>query len=99
MMSVTGSISSGKAAAYHREEIQSEEKREGVKGGIWQGRLAEELNLVGEIARADFEAIAAGRDPGTGQVLVRSRGAVASYVNKQGRTVKPVSHRAAFDAQ
>jgi len=38
--------------------------------GIWQGKGAERLGLTGEVNKDDFNALAMGKDPGSGEILV-----------------------------
>jgi conjugative relaxase-like TrwC/TraI family protein len=104
MMSLSPPISATQASHYHQEHFASATERyyskeDGSAQGVWRGKLAGELGLSGAVVREDFLAIAEGKHPHTGEVLVRDRGKTKQYTNGKGKSVKPVAHRAAFDAQ
>jgi conjugative relaxase-like TrwC/TraI family protein len=63
----------------------------GEAPGQWMGDLAKELGLSGEVDRAEYTAILAGKHPKTGQVLVK-RPEPRTYVDATGkkRKVEPI---------
>jgi conjugative relaxase-like TrwC/TraI family protein len=103
MFSMDRSISTGKAAEYYRAEFASSSERyyseDGKVAGVWMGRYAAELGLAGAITGEEFIALAEGKHPRTGALLVRHREGVAEHVNTKGKKVKPAEHRAAFESQ
>ena len=65
--------------------------------GEWQGQLAEHYGLAGAIDAKDFARLSEGQDPRSGAQLVRHRTG-QGYTTADGNTVKPVKHRAGWDA-
>ncbi len=63
----------------------------GEAPGQWMGDLAKELGLSGEVDRAEYTAILAGKHPKTGKVLVK-RPKPRTYVDASGvkRKVEPI---------
>jgi conjugative relaxase-like TrwC/TraI family protein len=63
----------------------------GEAPGQWMGDLAKELGLSGEVDRAEYTAILAGKHPKTGKVLVK-RPKPKTYVDASGvkRKVEPI---------
>jgi conjugative relaxase-like TrwC/TraI family protein len=63
----------------------------GEAPGQWVGDLAKELGLSGEVNRAEYTAILAGKHPKTGKVLVK-RPKPRTYVDASGvkRKVEPI---------
>ena len=59
----------------------------GEAPGEWMGDLAAQLDLAGEVDSDEYEAVLAGRHPGSGQVLV-ARPKPHSYLDSQGRRRK-----------
>lgn len=56
----------------------------GEAPGEWMGDLAAELGLEGEVDRDAYTAVLAGKDPGTGKVLV-ARPEPRKFIDAQGR--------------
>jgi len=63
----------------------------GEAPGEWMGELAAELGLAGEVDRAEYTALLAGKHPKTGAVLLR-RPEPRSYLDAAGkkRTLEPI---------
>src|SRR6202011_4321046 len=61
------------------------------------GKWAERFGLAGAVDAQHFARLSEGRDPITGEQLVRHRSG-QSYTTADGTTIKPVEHRAGWDA-
>ncbi|MHB1702182.1 MAG: MobF family relaxase, partial [Acidobacteriaceae bacterium] len=101
MLTISKPISSGQAQTYHAKEFISAEQNYWKQGdtilGEWQGRLAEKYGLAGAIDAQHFARLSEGQNPHTGEQLVQHRKA-QEYTTADGTTVKPVEHRAGWDA-
>lgn len=101
MLTISKPLSAGQAAAYHASEFTNAEQSYYTQGnqirGEWQGKLATEWGLTGEISAEAFSRLAAGQQPETAEQLVRYQQA-HEYVNDAGDTVKTMEHRAGWDA-
>ena len=101
MVTISKPLSAGQAQAYHTNEFTSAEQNYYTQGnqirGEWQGRLAREWNLRGEVSEEAFSHLAAGQHPETGEQLVRYQQA-REYTNEAGDVVKTMEHRAGWDA-
>jgi conjugative relaxase-like TrwC/TraI family protein len=101
MLTISKPLSAGQAAAYHASEFTSAEQSYYTQGnqirGEWQGKLAAEWGLTGEVSAEAFSRLAAGQQPETAEQLVRYQQA-HEYVNDAGETVKTMEHRAGWDA-
>ena len=86
---------------YHKEEFANAKANYYSEGesirGEWQGKLAEQWGLRGEVAQEQFARLANGQHPSTGEQLVRHT-APREYLDARGETVKPMEHRAGWDA-
>src|SRR5262245_12879937 len=101
MLTISRPLSSGQAQRYHREEFTSRAQsyyaeEENVRGE-WQGRLAADLGLRGEVREDDFARMSEGRHPRTGEQLIEQR-LPHEYKTADGQTVKTMGHRAGWDA-
>jgi conjugative relaxase-like TrwC/TraI family protein len=101
MVTISKPLSASQAQAYHRSEFASAEQsyytqRNQVRGE-WQGKLAAQWGLTGEVTEEQFARLANGRHPDTGEPLVRHRDSF-EYKNEYGQTVKTMEHRAGWDA-
>ena len=65
--------------------------------GLWHGRLAARWGLEGHVDEYQFRQLAEGRHPLTGAMLVRRQTAY-DYTNQQGKRVRALEHRAAWEA-
>ncbi len=101
MLTISKPLSAGQAAAYHASEFTSAEQNYYTQGnqirGEWQGKLAEEWNLIGEVSQEAFTHLAAGQHPETAEQLVRYQQA-REIVNESGEVTKTMEHRAGWDA-
>ena len=101
MLTISKPLSSSQAQTYHAKEFMSAEQNYWKQGdtilGEWQGRMAERYGLAGAIDEAHFARLSEGQNPLTGEQLVRHRNG-QEYTTADGTTVKPVEHRAGWDA-
>jgi conjugative relaxase-like TrwC/TraI family protein len=101
MLTISKPLSAGQAQSYHQKEFTAKEQnywsQRGVIVGEWQGRLAAEFGLTGEVSAEDFARLSQGQHPRTGEQLVRQR-ASYEYQDADGKTVKTMEHRAGWDA-
>jgi conjugative relaxase-like TrwC/TraI family protein len=101
MLTISKPLSSSQAQTYHAKEFMSAEQNYWKQGdtilGEWQGRMAEQYGLAGGIDAQHFARLSEGQNPLTGEQLVRHRNG-QEYTTAEGTTVKPVEHRAGWDA-
>ena len=101
MLTISKPLSSSQAQTYHAKEFMSAEQNYWKQGdtilGEWQGRMAEKYGLAGGIDAQHFARLSEGQNPLTGEQLVRHRNG-QEYTTADGSTVKPVEHRAGWDA-
>jgi conjugative relaxase-like TrwC/TraI family protein len=101
MLTISKPLSSGQAQTYHAKEFMSAEQNYWKQGdailGEWQGRMAERYGLAGAIDSQHFARLSEGQNPHSGEQLVQHRKA-QEYTNSNGAVVKPVEHRAGWDA-
>src|ERR1700678_1504908 len=101
MLTISKPLSSSQAQTYHAKEFTSAEQNYWKQGdailGEWQGRLAEKYDLAGAIDAQHFARLSEGQNPHTAEQLVKHRKA-QEYTSADGSTVKPVEHRAGWDA-
>jgi conjugative relaxase-like TrwC/TraI family protein len=101
LLTISKPLSSGQAQAYHAKEFTSAEQNYWQQGntvlGEWQGKMAERYGLAGAIDAQHFARLSEGQNPTTGEQMVRHRTGQA-YTTTDGTTVKPVEHRAGWDA-
>ena len=101
MLTISKPLNSGQAQTYHAKEFTSAEQNYWKQGdsilGEWQGQLAEHYGLAGAIDARGFARLSEGQDPRSGAQLVRHRTG-QEYTTTDGNTVKPVEHRAGWDA-
>jgi conjugative relaxase-like TrwC/TraI family protein len=101
MVTMSKPISAGQAQAYHKEEFANAKENYYTEGervrGEWQGKLAERYGLHGEVREDQFARLSEGQHPETGEQLVRHQTA-REYVSERGDTVRPMEHRAGWDA-
>ena len=101
MLTISKPLSAGQAQAYHAKEFTNAEQgyysQQGQIHGEWHGRLAAEWGLKGEVSEEQFQRLANGQHPESGEQLVRHRESL-EYQNENGETVKTMEHRAGWDA-
>ena len=101
MLTISKPLAAAQARTYHAREFASPDQNYWLKGdrnlGEWQGKLAESFGLSGPVDAAYFARLSEGQHPVTGDQLVRHR-PVKEYTTEDGKMVKPVEHRAGWDA-
>src|ERR1700677_3735469 len=101
MLTISKPLSSSQAQTYHAKEFMSAEQNYWKQGdtilGEWQGRMAERYGLAGAIDGMHFARLSEGQNPHNSEQLVRHRNG-QEYTTAGGATVKPVEHRAGWDA-
>ena len=101
MLTISKPLNSGQAQTYHAKEFTSAEQNYWKQGdailGEWQGQLAASYRLTGGVDAQQFAHLSEGQNPLTGKQLVQHRKA-QEYTTADGTTVKPVEHRAGWDA-
>jgi conjugative relaxase-like TrwC/TraI family protein len=101
MLTLSKPLSAAQAHTYHQREFSNSRDNyysEGEKiRGEWHGKLAVEWGLQGEVQEQHFARLAEGQHPSNQEQLVQHR-ASYEYANSQGETVRPVTHRAGWDA-
>jgi conjugative relaxase-like TrwC/TraI family protein len=102
MLTISKPLSAGQAQNYHQTEFTTEQQnywsQHGVTVGEWQGHLAidRQLGLVGAVSAEDFARLSQGRNPQTGDQLVRQL-ASYDYQDADSKTNKTMEHRAGWD--
>ncbi len=75
MLTISKSLSAGQARTYHSREFTSEEQnywsRDQQAHSEWQGRLAQEWGLDGEVGSEHFARLSEGQHPESGLQLVK----------------------------
>ncbi len=101
MLTISQPITASQAQSYHREEFANARENYYSEGerilGQWHGQLAAEWGLVGEVEEEEFARLSEGRDPHTGELLVRHQ-TPRQYLNQRGEKVTAIEHRAGWDA-
>jgi conjugative relaxase-like TrwC/TraI family protein len=101
MLNISSPLNSSQAQTYHAKEFtsagQNYWKQGDVNLGEWQGQLAESFGLSGGVDATHFARLCEGQHPMTAQQLIRHRSG-EEYSKADGSTVKPVEHRAGWDA-
>lgn len=101
MLTISKPLSAGQARSYHQEEFSNAQENYYSEGdrirGEWHGKLAEKWGLCGGVQEEQFQRLSDGQHPVSGEQLVRHQ-TVREYLNKQGKTVKTMEHRAGWDA-
>src|SRR5437867_895864 len=101
MLTISKPLSAGQARRYHAEEFQNARDNYCTEGnvsrGVWHGQLAERWGLGGNVCEDQFERLAEGQHPITGEQLVRHQTARETK-NARGDTVTTIEHRAGWDA-
>ncbi|MGA2301055.1 MAG: MobF family relaxase [Candidatus Acidiferrum sp.] len=101
MLTISNPLSASQAQAYHAEEFSNARENYYTQGdqirGEWHGRLAKQWGLRGEVGEEQFQRLAEGQHPVTGEQLVRHK-AAREYLNEHGRKIRTMEHRAGWDA-
>src|SRR5579884_3115836 len=101
MVSISRHLSSGQVQSYHIPELTHPRENYYTKQseitGQWRGKLAEKWGLTnGPVTPEQFERLAEGQDPITGEQLIRHR-LESSHTDQNGTTVTTAGHRAGWD--
>ena len=101
MLTISKALNASQAGTYHTKDFVSETQSYYAKDdallGEWQGELADRFGLSGAVSKADFMALANGRNPQTGEQMVKHR-ITNEQTNPDGSITKTVEHRAGWDA-
>src|SRR5580658_7155283 len=101
MLTISKSLSAGQARTYHSREFTSEKQnywsRDQQAHSEWQGRLAQEWGLHGEVGSEHFARLSEGQHPESGAQLVKHQPA-RTYENEYGKEITSIEHRAGWDA-
>src|SRR5438093_11276467 len=97
MLTISKPLSAGQARRYHAEEFQNARDNYYTKGnvirGAWHGQLAERWGLAGNVREDQFERLAEGQHPNTGESLVRQQ-IPREAENARGHHVTTLAHPA-----
>ncbi len=95
MLSISAALSTEKTQHYYRDQYTAPNARyfsqDHQLKGAWHGKLATEMGLQGAVNDRHFERLAAGKDPHTGEQIIKHRD---TYLTRTG---KESVHRAAWD--
>jgi conjugative relaxase-like TrwC/TraI family protein len=101
MLTISKPLSASQARTYHAREFASQEQnywsRDQQGHSEWQGRLAQQWGLQGEVGSEHFARLTEGLHPHTEAQLVRHQ-VSKTYEGKFGKEVTSVEHRAGWDA-
>ena len=101
MLTISKSLSAGQARTYHAREFTSERQnywsRDQQGHSEWQGRLAQEWGLHGNVGAEEFARLSEGRHPESDAQLVKHQPA-RTYDNRYGKQITSSEHRAGWDA-
>ena len=101
MLTLSKPLSAGQVRTYHEREFASEQQNYWSRGqhghSEWQGTLAQQWGLQGEIGSEHFARLTEGQHPITEAQLVRHQ-VSRTYEGKNGKEVTSVEHRAGWDA-
>jgi conjugative relaxase-like TrwC/TraI family protein len=101
MLTLSKPLSAGQVRTYHEREFASEQQnywsRDQQGYSDWQGTLAQQWGLMGEVGSEHFARLTEGQHPITEVQLVRHQ-VSRTYEGKGGREVTSVEHRAGWDA-
>src|SRR6059036_3092021 len=101
MLTISKPISAGQARRYHAEEFHNARDNYYTEGnvirGVLHGQPGRSWGLSGNVREDQFERLAEGQHPITGEQLVRHQTA-RDTKNARGDTVTTMEHRAGWDA-
>src|SRR5436190_6757126 len=96
MLTISKPLSAGQATRYHAEEFQNARENYYAESdrivGVWHGRLADRWGLFGDVDEQQFQRLADGRHPLTGEQLVRHQ-TPRRTTNARGETISTMEHR------
>jgi hypothetical protein len=92
MVTISKPLSASQATAYHANEFASAEQSYYTLGnqirGEWQGKLAQQWGLTGEVSAEQFTRLAQGQHSETGEQLVKYQ-QPREYINDAGAETAP----------
>jgi conjugative relaxase-like TrwC/TraI family protein len=101
MLTISKPLSASQVRTYHEREFASERQnywsRDQQGHSEWQGKLAEQWGLSGQVGNEHFARLTEGQHPHTEAQLVRHQ-VSKTYEGKFGKEVTSVEHRAGWDA-
>jgi conjugative relaxase-like TrwC/TraI family protein len=101
MLTISKSLSARQARTYHAHEFTSERQnywsRDQQGRSEWQGSLAKEWGLHGDVGAEEFARLSEGRHPESDVQLVKHQPA-RTYENQYGKQITSSEHRAGWDA-
>src|SRR6202522_767738 len=101
MLTISKSLSAGRARTYRAREFTSERQnywsRDQQGYSEWQGSLAKEWGLHGNVGDEEFARLSEGRHPERDTQLVKHQPA-RTYDNRYGKQITSSEHRAGWDA-
>ena len=101
MLTISKPRSASQVRTYHEREFASERRnywsRDQQGHSEWQGKLAQQWGLKGQVGNEHFARLTEGQHPHTEEQLVRHQ-AAKTYEGKFGKEVTSVEHRAGWDA-
>src|ERR1700678_32116 len=101
MLTISKSLSAGRARTYRAREFTSERQnywsRDQQGYSEWQGSLAKEWGLGGNVGAEEFARLSEGRHPERDTQLVKHQPA-RTYDNRYGKQITSSEHRAGWDA-
>ena len=100
MVKVNVLRSSVQAGSYFQKDFANSQQQyyshEGQTQGVWEGKLAQEWSLSGPVTPEQFDNLMEGRQPETGEQLVRNVGS-RENTNAEGEQKETSGHRAGWD--
>jgi conjugative relaxase-like TrwC/TraI family protein len=101
LLSISQPLSASQARTYHAREFASEAQNYWSRGqqgsSAWEGRLAGEWGLSGQVSAEQFARLSEGQHPASGDQLTRHQ-VSRTYEGKNGKEITSVEHRAGWDA-
>src|SRR5436853_5837603 len=98
MLTLSKPLTSAQAKLYYQKDFSNAEGNYYSEGqtiaGQWQGKLAEQWGLIGEVTAEQYNRLADGQDPHTGEQRVQHHAVPANCYGRMGATRE---HRAAWD--
>jgi conjugative relaxase-like TrwC/TraI family protein len=95
MLDISKPLTTGKVQSYYRSEYSAASNSYFTQGGTlrgeWHGRLADVLNLKGEVTAEAFDRLAEGQHPQTGEQLIKHRDTIKTQAGEE------LGHRAGWD--
>jgi conjugative relaxase-like TrwC/TraI family protein len=95
MLDISKPLTTGKVQSYYRSEYSAASNAYFTEGGTlrgeWHGKLADVLNLKGDVTAEAFDRLAEGQHPQTGEQLIKHRDTIKTQAGEE------LGHRAGWD--